>query len=235
MIHIIHTPAATLALRRMRLVCQCSFCVALAGIGVVVAASQFAILYTTATECNFTGVPFIPAKTESSPHMPILPISAAPATPPDLPALPIAYPETLSFCEEFEVLSESADEAEEILETDVEPLLQQAPPQAHMKPKIVTADESAIFTPPDYLICPRPPYPPQLRHRRVQGQVGVLISISAEGLPTKVEITHGSGTPQLDRHTRSWIMQHWRFRPAHNGSRPVEAQVRTSISYSLRS
>lgn len=233
MIHIRHTSAATLAHRRMRLVSQCSICIALLGIGVALAASQVSILHPSASECNFTGVPFIPVETEVPAEAPRVQLPSTTITPPDIPALPTVHLQAQPVCEELELLDELEEDEEPFFETDTGLLPRLEPPQAPRNQQMANKNESELYTPPDYQDCPTPPYPRQLRYKRLQGQVGVLISISADGHPKAVEITHSSGNRQLDRHTLSWIMQHWRFRPARKGSTPVDSQVHTSISYVL--
>lgn len=92
---------------------------------------------------------------------------------------------------------------------------------------------TAKRTPPAYRDAPKPPYPAALRARRISGSVGVRIAVSAEGLPTDVSITTPSGHAELDRSARSWILAHWRFRPAELDGKPIAAHVQTRIDYEL--
>lgn len=235
MIHIIHTPAATLARRRMLQVARCSLGVAAFAFCVAVLASQVSILQPAAPGCDFTGVPFYPV--EMVPSLKKVRHSLTPAfvSTPDLPPLPHVPPQALSPTGELAILDELEPEAAPALETDVAVLLQPVPAPAPARAKMAATEKMESYTPPDYLSSPSPPYPPRLKQRRLQGCVGVLIHVSSAGQPTEVQITNSSGNRQLDCHTRSWIMQHWRFRPAFQGSTPVAAQVRTSITFSLHS
>lgn len=88
-------------------------------------------------------------------------------------------------------------------------------------------------TPPAYLSNPQPPYPAAMRSRRLTGTVGVRIHISATGEATEVEITSPSGHREFDTATRTWILRHWRFRPATENGNAVPAAVRTDVRYSM--
>lgn len=235
MIHIIHTPAATLARHRMRLAARCSLGVAAFAFCLAVLASQASILQPTASGCDFTGVPFYPAENAPPPEKSRHPLPQASASMPDLPQLPDIHPLGPSATGELAFLDETESDAELTIETDASALLLSPATPAPAKTKTATAEKPESCTPPDYLSCPRPPYPLQLKQRRLQGRIEILIHISPAGHPTEVEITTSSGNSQLDCHTRSWIMLHWRFRPAYQGTKPVAARVRTSITYSLHS
>lgn len=93
------------------------------------------------------------------------------------------------------------------------------------------AESPAKRTPPAYRDAPKPPYPAALRARRLGGSVGVRIAVSADGMPTDVTITSPSGHAELDRSARSWILAHWRFRPAELDGTPIAAHVQTRIDY----
>lgn len=231
MIHITHTPPASLARRRIKLMCQCSFGVAVAGLCVATVASQSVILNAESSGCNFTGVTFYAPKQENQQRNAELP-PPPPLNQPELPMLPRALPEALGNSGELTLLTEPESEAELQLGTNEDALLQQPSPQPPQKIAARGADSS--YTPPDYLDCPEPPYPPQLRQRRISGCLEVLISVSSRGLPTEVEITKSSGNQQLDRHAINWILKHWTFRPACRGTNNIAAQVRTQLSFSLQ-
>ena len=127
--------------------------------------------------------------------------------------------------------TEAADDLQ--LETDAAALLK---PQGSSGNRQEQADAQVLastYSPPAFRHCPEPPYPARLKQRRTQGCVGVLILINAKGLPSEVIITDSSGSPQLDRHTRNWILRNWRFSPARLGDLPQASQVKTSVVYSL--
>lgn len=101
-------------------------------------------------------------------------------------------------------------------------------PRRHV---LAAASAAAKRTPPAYRDAPEPPYPAALRARRIGGSVGVRIAVSAEGMPTEVTITAPSGHAELDRNTRRWILDRWRFRPAETDGKPIAAHVQTRVDY----
>lgn len=118
----------------------------------------------------------------------------------------------------------------EVSELTVDSLPQPAPrPQRRVQPQ--TAPVAASGTPPAYLSNPKPPYPSSLRLRRIQGAVGVRIAVSPQGIPTAVEITHPSGHSEFDSTTRSWILRHWRFRPATSAGKATAATVTATVRF----
>ena len=104
-------------------------------------------------------------------------------------------------------------------------------PRRHVPAAASAAAATAKRTPPAYRDAPEPPYPAALRARRIGGSVGVRIAVSAEGMPTEVTITAPSGHAELDRNTRRWILDRWRFRPAEADGKPIAAHVQTRVDY----
>lgn len=69
-------------------------------------------------------------------------------------------------------------------------------------------------------------YPPELWQAGVQGRVGVLYVVSADGRVTDCEIEHSSGNDQLDNLTCDLIIKRFRFRPSLDAAgHPVESMV----------
>lgn len=235
MIHIIHTPASTLARRRRRLAGHCSCWV----VAMVCIAGGWALHIpvfqaTGAGPCNFTGVAFIPAdEAEPCPQKANLrqPAAAAAAAP-TLPPIPALTADCDVCTGELDLLQ--ATPADDILlATNAEAL--QEPPHTTESPQTpATAEEAeSTYTPPAFLRCPRPPYPLRMKQRKIHGNVSVIIHINADGSPSEVIITDTCGNPQLDRHTRNWILQHWLFTPARRGNTHLPSQVKTCIIYAL--
>ena len=77
-----------------------------------------------------------------------------------------------------------------------------------------------------------PPYPPEAARRRIQGVVGLLVHVSATGLPAAVEIIASSGSVLLDRTARDAIAT-WRFQPARNESGPIPFDFNYNIRFTL--
>lgn len=94
---------------------------------------------------------------------------------------------------------------------------------------------SSDFVPPAYRSASKPPYPPSLRLRRIEGSLRVRIQVSDEGKPVQVELLESSGHGEFDQSAREWILRHWSFSPARLGGEAVPSTVVTSVHYSLNS
>ena len=246
MIHIIHTPATKLAQQRQLLAWRSFVLVLPPWLGILLWAWVTPLLQPCgSTDCNFTGVVFTPAegKEEAPPAehpARLTPVrvscGAAEATEPSLfqwPSLASMNPPHLPDLPYIE-----SDDV--TLETDADALLASQPQEqatpAH-RPRQSTAAASppaaGTYTPPAYERCPQPPYPAQLRQRRVQGSVGLTISVAADGSPSSGEITQSSGNSALDRHALRWVLRHWHFQPARRNNSPCESRVLTTLHFTL--
>jgi len=97
-----------------------------------------------------------------------------------------------------------------------------APPAPPTAP-VATSQPQPIST-------PAPRYPAQALRRGEQGTVMVSAEISAEGVPSSVEVARSSGSRLLDRAAVDAV-RHWRFRPAMAGGRPTAGRVQVPISF----
>jgi protein TonB len=84
----------------------------------------------------------------------------------------------------------------------------------------------------DYLNNPAPTYPQLSRRMREEGKVLLRVVVSADGTPRLVEISQGSGSERLDKAARSAV-ERWRFVPARQGERAIEAAVLVPIIFKL--
>ena len=84
----------------------------------------------------------------------------------------------------------------------------------------------------DYLKNPPPSYPQLSRRMREEGKVLLRVVVSADGTPKLVEISQGSGSERLDKAARSAV-ERWRFVPARQGERAIEAAVLVPIIFKL--
>ena len=236
MIHIFHTSAAQLARKREQLARRSLVAVGLPGLGVLLWAWSIPVVqFHHHSGCDFTGVAFEALETPPvSPRYLEVPFQTelAPPAPEKLPvfpeAPPISLPEELAL--EGADADDEADDSE--IETELFPIATKQPGKQTASAPPPAADSGA-FTPPAYLDCPQPPYPPHLRQRRISGTVGVCITVAADGTPTQVQISAPSGHPALDSLARRWILQHWRFSPACRSGHPIQASVSTSITFAL--
>ena len=82
----------------------------------------------------------------------------------------------------------------------------------------------------DYLNNPPPVYPAQSRRLREEGQVLLMVHVSAEGNAVAVRVREGSGFSRLDEAALAAVRQ-WRFVPARRGQEPVSASVIVPIEF----
>lgn len=243
MIHVFHTSAGELARRRERLARRCLVAVALPGLALCYWALATPVVeFCGESECNFTGVAFIPEERVDE-SLPLqlrfaVPTPAAPAP----TVLATALPEFIAI--QAEELSMDAPETESNeceLNTPAEALLAAndavtaTPAPAREEKKSAATSDAGSYTPPAYLSCPQPPFPAHLRQRRVHGTVRLIIDVSAEGEPTGVTIATSSGHALLDSHALRWVLKNWRFTPATKGGIVLAARVSTAITFALHS
>nr|WP_260170381.1 energy transducer TonB [Roseococcus suduntuyensis] len=77
-----------------------------------------------------------------------------------------------------------------------------------------------------------PAYPEMARQRGQQGAVVLDLRVDAEGRVVGAEVAQSSGHPMLDAAARRAVLN-WRFRPALDGGRPVEAHLRSTVRFRL--
>jgi protein TonB len=109
-------------------------------------------------------------------------------------------------------------------EISPEPAVTKAEPAP---PAVVAPDYEA-----DYLNNPPPAYPRLSRRLREEGEVELRVRVSPQGQPMTVELARSSGSQRLDEAALRAVRQ-WRFEPARQGSRAVEAWVRVPIHFKL--
>jgi protein TonB len=112
-----------------------------------------------------------------------------------------------------------------------------APAAAAAPAAPATAAVAPTITPPRfdaaYLDNPAPAYPPAARRAGVQGRVVLRVRVSAAGEPVEVTVATSSGAPRLD-HAAVATVRRWKFVPAREGERAVEAWVLVPIVFALR-
>lgn len=242
MIHIRHSvSAAELAYHRIRLAVRCTFISAIALSGVFLWAKHSQLLvYCGESDCNFTGIPFIPEPRNSATRP--APVLRIPTT-----RIHTGFPELPAATADFELPQNNVPDWEDfenddiLLETDADALLTSIPQRqqkqitrTHRTPQTTSQPVRETYTPPAYLNCPQPPFPASLRNRRTESSVGCTISVTPDGTPHEVEITEPASQHSLNTHTRNWILRHWRFSPASRNGKPVAAKVHTTIHFRLQ-
>src|SRR6185369_3341236 len=59
-----------------------------------------------------------------------------------------------------------------------------------------------------------PPYPEQARREGIQGTVRLHIYITAQGDVSNATVVSSSGNAELDSNAVSWVIRHWKYKPA---------------------
>ena len=86
---------------------------------------------------------------------------------------------------------------------------------------------------PDSAFRNQPPaYPEQAARVGAEGTVGLLVQVSAQGIPVKVTVANSSGTASLDREAQNAIRR-WRFTPARIRGKPVPFDYALDIRFIL--
>ncbi|MBS0472431.1 MAG: energy transducer TonB [Proteobacteria bacterium] len=79
-----------------------------------------------------------------------------------------------------------------------------------------------------------PPYPALAARLAHQGQVLLQLSISAGGNVTGASVVKTSGFGELDEAAVSWVIAHWRYKPAIQNGVAVPSQTQAIVKFDLR-
>jgi protein TonB len=113
-----------------------------------------------------------------------------------------------------------------------------APPVVVEAPRPAPPPPPAPPTPPrpaDYLNNPKPLYPALSRRLREEGVVRLNILVDPDGSVARLEIAKSSGYPRLDEAAAKTVRSSWKFEPARQGGKPIQAWVIVPIEFTLRS
>lgn len=86
----------------------------------------------------------------------------------------------------------------------------------------------------EYLQASPPAYPRAALRARSQGTVLLQVLVDIDGRPLRVEIQNSSGDRRLDQAARDQVLRHWRFRPAVQNGRAVQALGLVPVMFNLR-
>lgn len=89
---------------------------------------------------------------------------------------------------------------------------------------------SGELAPPQVSFAPALAYPPEALGTGASGTVGLLVTVSAEGQVSAVEVASSAG-PVFDRAAIDNVRA-WRFTPASRGGRPVPSRIRVPVTFS---
>jgi len=79
-----------------------------------------------------------------------------------------------------------------------------------------------------------PPYPPIARRLGEQGKVVLRLTISPQGAVVSADVVQSSGFADLDQSAVSWVLAHWRYKPAIRNGSPVQSQTDAAVVFNLR-
>lgn len=85
-------------------------------------------------------------------------------------------------------------------------------------------------TEPRAVDTPPPDYPLQFACAGAGGQVVLMLSLDAQGLPAEVRVENSSRRPALDAAAMAAVRT-WRFKPATRHGQPVPARIRVPVTF----
>ena len=79
-----------------------------------------------------------------------------------------------------------------------------------------------------------PPYPMEARALSHQGTVLLDLTISPQGDVTVASIVRSSGFAELDATAVSWVLAHWKYKPAVQGGVAVTSRTQAAVKFDLK-
>ena len=79
-----------------------------------------------------------------------------------------------------------------------------------------------------------PSYPGIARKMGEQGTVKLRLTISPQGVVTAADIVQTSGFPDLDQTAVSWVMSHWKYKPAVQAGVAVTSTTLAAVVFNLK-
>lgn len=79
-----------------------------------------------------------------------------------------------------------------------------------------------------------PPYPADARALSQQGTVILQLTVSPAGNVVATDIVQSSGYPELDQTAVSWVLIHWKYKPAIVGGAAVTSQTQAAVKFDLK-
>jgi protein TonB len=117
------------------------------------------------------------------------------------------------------------------LELPTTPAQTSAPQVAEPGPSLSSAPlEGASL---QYAVASPPPYPARDVRSGTEGTVLLKILVDTDGTPIEVLVERSSGTRSLDDSARRHVLKHWKFKPAMDQGRAVQAWGLVPIDFRL--
>jgi protein TonB len=85
----------------------------------------------------------------------------------------------------------------------------------------------------EYLAAPPPRYPIEAIREALTGTVTLRVLVDVDGRPLEVQVEHSSGHRVLDAAARKQVLGKWRFKPAMDNGRAVQAIGLVPVVFSL--
>lgn len=85
-----------------------------------------------------------------------------------------------------------------------------------------------------YLSAPAPAYPREAMRTGAQGTVVLRVLVDESGAPIEVSIERSSGNRSLDNAARNQVLRRWKFRPALDNGRAVQAYGLIPVDFTLQ-
>ena len=79
-----------------------------------------------------------------------------------------------------------------------------------------------------------PPYPAEARALSHQGTVLLQLAVSAQGDVTSANVVQSSGFPELDSAAVTWVVAHWKYKPALQGGFAMPSQTQAAVKFDLK-
>lgn len=79
-----------------------------------------------------------------------------------------------------------------------------------------------------------PPYPELDRRLGNQGTVKLRLAISPQGIVTSADVVQSSGFPSLDQAAVSWVLGHWKYKPAVQAGSPVASTTVAAVVFNIK-
>jgi protein TonB len=79
-----------------------------------------------------------------------------------------------------------------------------------------------------------PPYPAEARTLSHQGTVLLQMIVSAQGDVTAANVVQSSGFPELDQAAVSWVIGHWKYKPALQSGVAMAGQTEAAVRFDLK-
>ena len=68
----------------------------------------------------------------------------------------------------------------------------------------------------------------------VQGTVRLHIYVTAQGTVSNATVVSSSGNAELDSNAVSWVIAHWKYKPALASGTPVASETDANVVYDLK-